>query len=63
MKAKCWNCGKMNEERPDGNFWCSCRNIPKESNDGLIYLPLEVFNQRKELHRKENQKIVQEVFK
>ena len=57
MEGKCWNCGKMNEERPDGYFWCSCKAIKGSGNIGLSYLPMEVVILRRELARVNNGKL------
>ena len=50
MKGKCWKCGKMNEEKRCGYFWCSC-------NGGLWYLPVEAFNSRKEASESKNRQL------
>lgn len=60
MQGKCWNCGKMNEENANGDFWCSCRNIPEGSNGGMVYLPLDVYEKRKEMYKAKNQKLIKQ---
>ena len=55
MEGKCWNCGKMNEEKPDGYFWCNCKDT-KYGGKGLWYLPEEVIIIRRELAKIENNK-------
>ncbi len=57
MEGKCWNCGKMNEEQPDGYFWCRCKDVEGASGKGLSYLPLEVHTLRRELIKAKNKKL------
>ena len=56
MEGKCWNCGKMNEEKPDGYFWCNCKDV-EGGGRGLWYLPLEVVELRKELSKAKNERV------
>jgi len=46
----------MNEEKPDGLFWCGCKDV-ENGGKGLLYLPLEVLILRRELKRVENGKL------
>jgi len=56
MEGKCWNCGKMNQERKCGYFWCDCRDIENGSG-GLWYLPMEIYILRKELRKIKNKQL------
>lgn len=57
MKAPCPKCGKENEEKTDGYFWCNCTDV-KNGSGGYWYLPSNI----SELKRKDEIKRKSKLF-